>query len=266
MGKVLAAVLMLGLPPAGQVAKPAPGTPVQVRVVTIEPEPVVSILLKERHGHVTPVRSGGTYTGGGNIDVAQPSPDTVVVTLTGGAVATEHPCGSAATLTFELEQCFEVVLEKPEVKAARLTVEGRVAGLLRGGRTGSAEESGGCATVTCGSAGLVTVCVPDHGVAGGECLAISDTTGPEVVPVGSGPHTLHVRWRLSASNPKALLGKAASAEFAPEPALDPLWVGGPRDPFHGVGKKDFGFQMVFKVAEETPGATGGGGTRGEERK
>ena len=51
------------------------------------PSPQVSITLGSRHGHVTPSRQGFTHTGGGNIDVAQPTPDTVIVTMTGVAVA-----------------------------------------------------------------------------------------------------------------------------------------------------------------------------------
>jgi hypothetical protein len=45
------------------------------------------------------------------------------------------------------------------------------------------------------------------------------------------------------------LGKSASAEFAPDPALDPLWISY-WEPFHGAGKKDFGFQVILKVAGE----------------
>jgi len=41
--------------------------------------------------------------------------------------------------------------------------------------------------------------------------------------------------------------KAASAEFAPEQALDPLWISY-WEPFHGAAKKDFGFQITLKVA------------------
>ena len=41
------------------------------------PSPAVTITLGPRHGHVTPQRVGFTHTGGGNIDVAQPAPDTV---------------------------------------------------------------------------------------------------------------------------------------------------------------------------------------------
>jgi hypothetical protein len=243
---------------AGQeTTKVPPGTPVTITVTPAAPAaPPVSITLKDRHGHVTPDRSGCTHTGGGNIDVQQPSPDTVVITMTGVATATGGPHGSSATLNFDLEQCFDVVFEKETVKAAKVTLEGRVIGLLRSGcKGGSAAESGGCASVVCGKTELVTVCVPDHAVAGGENLSINDKAGPASVPIGAGTHTLHQAWVVSAAHPRALFGKAASAEFAPDPALDPLWI---RywEPFHGVKKDQFGFQVILKVAADTEEANG----------
>jgi hypothetical protein len=245
MGRMRAVVLAACLPLpllAGQAAK-AP---------VAEPAPPVSLLLKDRQSQVSPARRGGTHTGGGTIDVQQPAPETVVITLAGAAVATDHPCGSSATMAFELEQCFDIVFDKPGLKSAKLTLEARVIGLLRGGRKGSASAAGACAAVSCGEAVLVSVCTSDRAVAGGESLSVNDRTGPVGASVGAGPYTLHARWLLAATHPKALLGKSASAEFAPEPALDPLWVGGPRDPFHGAGKKDFGFQVTLRVAEEPP--------------
>ena len=55
---------------------------------------------------------------------------------------------------------------------------------------------------------------------------------------------------MQASHPKKLLPcKAASAEFAPDPALDPLWISA-FEPFHGAQKKDFGFRVTIKVEPE----------------
>jgi hypothetical protein len=248
-----AALVPLPLAAGQEPVKVPAGTPVTITVQPAVPSaPAVSITLKDRHGHVTPDRAGCTHTGGGNIDVAQPAPDTVVLTMTGVAVATGGPHGSTASLTFDLEQCFDVAFEKSEVTAAKLTMEGRVIGLLRSGcKGGAASESGGCATVSGGKAALATVCVPDHAVAGGENLSINDKAGPVSAPIGAGAHTLHQAWVVSATHPKALLGKAASAEFAPDPALDPLWISY-KEPFHGAVKKDFGFQITIKVADDTP--------------
>src|SRR5262249_12236136 len=94
--------------------------------------PAVTISLKDRHGRAVPIRQGFTHTGGGNIDVAQPAPDTVVVTMTGVAVAGNHPCkDSVASLTFDLDQSLDIVSADPKVKRAKLTLEGRGIGRLR---------------------------------------------------------------------------------------------------------------------------------------
>jgi hypothetical protein len=218
------------------------------------PAPPVSIALKARHGHVTPIRNGFVHTGGGNIDVAQPAPDTVVVTMTGVVVAGGHPCkDSSATLQFDLSQCFDVSFDSPKVKAAKLLVEGRVIGLLRshckGG--GSAQEGPGCATISAGDKPLVTLCVPEHSVAGGENLSINDHDGPMETPIAAGKYTLHQTFTITAVHPRSVLPcKPASAEFAPDPALDPLWISY-WEPFHGAAKKDFGFQITIRVAEDS---------------
>ncbi len=225
--------------------------------------PAVTISLGSRQAAATPQRTGFTHTGGGNIDVAQPAPDTLVVTMTGVAVAGGHPCKhSHALLTFTLNQCFDVVFEKPEVKRARLTVEGRVIGLLRshGKGGGSAEEGPGQAVVSSGPAVIATLSLPPHAVSGGENLSINDRCGPVAASVAAGTFTLSQTWTVSATRPHSLkLCKAASAEIAPDPALDPLWISY-WEPFKGAAKKDFGFQVIVKVAPDTE-AIGGAGQR-----
>jgi hypothetical protein len=212
--------------------------------------PPVTITLGPRHGHATPIRQGFTHTGGGNIDVAQPTADTIVVTMTGVAVAGAHPCkDSVATLEFELEQLFEIAVD-PKVKKAKLSVEARVIGLLRSQAKGTAEEGTACATVAMGKEQIVSVCAPPHGVSHGENLSVNCHEGPTEVPVVAGKFTLHECFTITASHPHCLLPcKAASAEFAPDPALDPLWISF-WEPFHGAAKKDLGFQVILKVSPE----------------
>ena len=212
--------------------------------------PLTTITLGPRHGQVTPVRQGFTHTGGGNIDVAQPAPDTVVITMTGVAVAGAHPCkDSLAALHFDLTQEFEINFEKPEIKKAKLTLEGRVIGLLRSHpHAGSAQEGPGVAAVSVGPIVVVSLALPPHTVSCGENVSINDRDGPVAVPVLAGKFTLHQTFDVSANHPHSLKPcKAASAEFAPEQALDPLWISY-WEPFHGAAKKDFGFQITLKVA------------------
>jgi len=217
------------------------------------PAPPVSITLGPRHGQVTPNRSGFSHTGGGNIDVSQPAPDTIIATMTGVAVAGGHPCkNSVAELVFDLNQCFDVSFDKPEVKKAKLTIEGRVIGLLRSHHKGggSAQEGPGCASVGVDSVVMVSLNLPSHSVTCGEDLSINDREGPLEVPITPGKYTLHQSFTVSATHPRSLAPcKAASAEFAPDPALDPLWISY-WEPFHGAIKKDFGFQIIVKVVPD----------------
>jgi len=215
--------------------------------------PPVSITLETRQATATPERQGFTHTGAGNIDVAQPTPDVLVITMTGVAVAGAHLCkDSVATLSFDLVQDFDITFEKPEVKKAKLTVEARLIGLLRSHSKGgsSAEVCAPHILITSGKTDIVAFDFPGRAVAAGENLSINDHQGPQAFPVIAGKYTLHQLFGITAAHPKSLLPwKAASAEFAPDPALDPLWISY-WEPFHGANKKDFGFQVILKVAPE----------------
>lgn len=213
------------------------------------PPPAVSITLNERHGHVTPIKGKCAHTGGGLIDVSSPASDTVVVTMHGAVVANSR-------MQFELDQAFEVRFDDPKIKKAKLTVEARVIGLLRGERKGCAEYSAACASILAVPVDLVTLCVPPHQVCGCDSLAVNDHDGPKTVPVVPGKYTLHQTFDMSATT-TSLIYKRPSAEFAPDPALDPLWISY-WEPFHGVKKDTFGFQVVLKVA---PDSEEGGGER-----
>jgi hypothetical protein len=215
------------------------------------PAPPVSLSLGARQARATPIRVGCTHTGGGNCDVQQPSPDAVVVTLTGVAVAGPHPCkASSASLLFEVTQEFDVSFDKPDVKRAKLQLEGRLIGLLRSHeKGGSAEASQGCVSVRCGDNVLLSLTLPSHAVAGGENLSVNDRPAPVSATVAAGSYVLHETFAVSASHGRGLCSKAASAEFAPDPALDPLWISA-FEPFHGANKKDFGLQVTLKVSAE----------------
>jgi hypothetical protein len=209
--------------------------------------PPVSIILHERHGHVTPFKSCCAHTGGGLIEVVSPAPDTVVLTMSGAAVAD-------ASMTFDLEQCFEVSFDDPKVKRARLSVEGRVVGLLRGMPAGCAEYTDACASVGAANQEFMAVCVPPHSACGCQALAVNDHDGPRAIPVLPGKYTLHQTFALSAQS-HCCLCKRPSAEFAPDPAIDPLWISY-WEPFHGVKKDAFGFQVTLRVVPETEGGNG----------
>jgi hypothetical protein len=225
-----------------------PGSAVNITVTagTAAPPPV-SITLHERHGHVTPVKGKCTHTGGGLIDVASPAPDTVIVTMSGAVVANSE-------MKFDLDQCFEVNFDDPKLKKAKVLIEGRVIGLLRGEKKGCAEYSDACATVLAAPVELVTVCVPEHRVCACDNLSVNDHDGPKSVPITAGKYTLHQTFRIAAQT-ESYVCKRPSAEFAPDPALDPLWISY-HEPFHGVKKDTFGFQVIVRVAADTDAGNG----------
>jgi hypothetical protein len=262
VGSICAVLLgvLLAWPVAAQ--QPAttvpPGKPVEIRVSAGQPpSPTVSITLGTRHGHATPQRLGLCHTGGGNTDVSQPSSDTVVITMTGVAVATGGPCcAGIAGMDFDLTQDIEVVFEKPDVKAAKLTVEARAIGLLRSHHQGGgvAEFTHGQVQISSPAGEIISLSMPDHSVAAGENLSINDHEGPVSVTIGAGKYAVCQMVHFLASHPKSILPcKSASAEFAPDPALDSLWISY-WEPFHGAAKKDFGFQVTLKVAPDTEAA------------
>src|SRR5579875_611405 len=230
-----------------------PGTPVNITIQSAAaPTPPISIILGPRHGHVIPERRGCTHTGGGNIDVAQPTPDVLIVTMSGAAVAYGAVRQAVAAQAFELEQYFELSFDNPKVKKGKLAIEGRVIGLLRSHcQKDSAGYDDACAAVALNGVELLKLGVPPHSVAGKQNLSVNDHDGPYSVPVVAGKYLLRQTFRITAlAHPTLVPTKGPSAEFAPDPALDPLWLSY-KEPFHGAIKKDFGFQVILKVAEDT---------------
>jgi hypothetical protein len=215
------------------------------------PPPKVVFLLKDRHGHATPERAGTARIGGGNVEVSQPREDTLILTMTGVVVAGPHPCkASSALMHFDLNQGLEIAFADPKLKQARLTIEGRLIGLLRGdGYGGSASVGHGEIALTSGGGPVVTVFVEGHAVSGDDNLAINDRKGSVSVPVLPGEYHVLQTLHIQAAHARSLCGKAASAEFAPDPALDPTWIS-VTEPFHGANKKEFGFRVVLRVEPE----------------
>ncbi|MFO0809539.1 MAG: hypothetical protein U0746_13010 [Gemmataceae bacterium] len=249
MSRFLAGLSLLGL----TAALPAADEPSAAPAPT---GPVATIALCSRQAQAAPTRVGFTHTGAGNIDVQQPTPDVLLVTMTGVAVAGGHPCkDSVAALAFDLSQEFEVAFTKEKVKNPKVSIEARVIGLLR-----SHAKGGGSASITCpahavvvpcgGGPALVEVDLQGRSVACGDNLSVNDKQGPVSAALIPGKYTLKQVFGVQAAHPQKLLPcKAASAEFAPDPALDPLWISA-FEPFHGAAKKDFGFQVTVKVSAE----------------
>jgi hypothetical protein len=155
-------------------------------------------------------------------------------------------------MVFDLKQDFEVNCDKPA--RIKLALEARVIGLLRSHKHGGGSARVSAASVALLACGvdkpLLEISLPDHAVAGGENLSINDQDGPCFVGVPPGKYTLVMHFAIEATNPRCTLPcKAASAEFAPDPALDPLWISY-WEPFHGANKKDFGFRATLRASVE----------------
>lgn len=216
-------------------------------------EPPVSLVLGSGQGTATPFRQGPSHLGGGNIHVTQPAPDTISVTMTGVVVAKGHPFkDSEAGFVFDLSQGFDVAVHSPKVKGAKLVMWTRAVGLLRcegkwcrhGASAGTSAPAE--AAVLCGPVSMMALSLPPRSVGCGEHLSVHDRAGPVWVPVLPGGYVLHQSFGIAASRGRSWCAKAASAEFAPDPALDSDWIS-KREPFHGAAKKDFGFQVILKV-------------------
>ncbi len=217
------------------------------------PAPPVSIGLVSREGRCTPARRGYTHTAGGNIDVQQPAPDTLVISLTGAVVAGLHPLhNSSAEMCFDVAQTIEISFDDPKVKRARLSIEGRLIGLLRSSKgSGTAGVCDATATVSGAGADLLTISAPNHSAADGVNLSINDLITCQTTPVSAGQLTIHQTLTLSATHPRGLCpARPTAAEFAPESAMDPQWIAY-WEPFRGAVKKDFGFQVVVRVADDS---------------
>lgn len=227
-------------------------------VAAIQAQPPVIVKLGDRHGHGVPHRNGCTHLGGGNIEVEQPAPNEVLILMRGAAVATGHPFkDSQAEMRFELDQDFRIVFREPEkVKAAKLTMEGKLIGLLRSqpGRhehpgRGTAGCGSACAELICADQVLADICVPPHNVGGGENLTLNCQKGPVCISVVPGCYRLHQTFTLRAAHPCCVVPCwPASAEFAPG-AVNAKWIGY-WEPFHGANKSKFGFQVSLRVEPE----------------
>src|SRR5579885_1553952 len=145
------------------------------------PQTAAVILLGPRQAEAAPERHGFTHTGAGNIEVSQPAPDTVVITMTGAAMAGPHPCqDSSASIPFELEQAFEISSHDPKAKRLKIVLDAHAVGALRShsayhcpNATGSAEvRVARAAIVGCG-AEVAAIELTPHAVAGTD-LAIND--------------------------------------------------------------------------------------------
>lgn len=195
--------------------------------------------------------NGLGYTSAPVIDVTQPQPDVLIVTMTGVATAAGLPCNeSYAEVGFDLSQNFAVVADRPPPRPVRLIVEGQLVGLFRGNREGAgvAEISVPAeATVTAGPAPVATVGFPGRTHTGKDVVLISDRTPPVEVVILPGEFNLAQKFAIRCSHPKKCFHKNVVMAVFGNLGRAPEWLG-LLDPARDLPRgQDLGFRVAIRV-------------------
>jgi hypothetical protein len=255
-------VALLG--PAAAFAADAPAAP------AAPTGPAYQIVLRSRHAEVMPNRTKDAQTGGGWIVVEQPEPHTIVVTMGGAAVVGSDFHGSAAGMTFNLEQDLDIIATRPGARPPRVGMVGRVVGTLvvtdpskkggkgcdtapaKGGKPcGSADQGPATACLSLGETSLLSVNMEPSGAVCGQELSVNHRYGPVESPAAAGSYRLSAAFRLGVTQGKGVFHRQyAVADFDPAPQLDAFWADALK-PFRAVPRKDFGVRIVLRVVEDT---------------
>jgi hypothetical protein len=219
--------------------------------------PAYKIVLRSRHAEVTPTRTKDAQTGGGSIVVEQPEPNTIVVTMGGSAVAGSDCHGSAAGITFDLEQDLDIIPLRGGVRPPRVGLVGRVVGTLQvtdpgqcGKACGAAHQGPATAALALGETSLLAITVRPSAVGCGQELALNNRDGPVECPAVAGCYRLNASFRIGVNQGKSVCHRqAAAADFDPAPQLDAFWSDVLK-PFRAVPRRDFGFKIVVRVVED----------------
>jgi len=219
-------------------------------------EPPYRIVLRSRHAEAMPTRFKDAQTGGGAIVVEQPEPNTIVVTMTGAAVAGSDFHASAAAIAFNLDQDLEIVPTRKGLRPPRVGLVGRVVGTLQvtdpkfGKPCGSAEQGTATACLTSCGTSLLSINVKSSSVGCGQELAINHRDGPYEATAAAGLCHLSATFRLAVNQGKGLFNRqAAVADFDPGPDLDAAWADALK-PFRALPRREFGFKVIVRVIEE----------------
>jgi hypothetical protein len=219
------------------------------------PAPIYSITLHTRQACVTPHCKLRARVDGGLIDVVTPTPQGIVVSMTGAAAANSClGCTGSAVAEFELVQEFEIVCSDPRVNAVALTLDSTLVGFVRS--KGHAAASMRLAEVSVTPEGWDGTCLslsyPPFGVTGKGGRSCSQHVPPvQDVPMPLGPYILAARFVLDAEA-GGVCADHSAADFSPDTVLPAEWVR-LRDPFQGVSKRNFGFTFILTAA--APSAT-----------
>lgn len=213
-------------------------------------EPVTAkITLGPREGSAHPTKCGRATTGGGNIHIVQPTPDTVVIRMHGNVAACGNLLvGANAALDFRQELQFLIEFSAPG-HTGKLIVESKVVGVLSGkGTHTTVGVTGASTSIRCGQHQIAALPVPPRAQGCGDSCALNSSQGPICAPVCGGCYQLCQAFGVFASQHKGSVCGRAVAEFSPTP-LTPTWTG-PSYPFQAVDKTDFGYEVTLRVVPD----------------
>lgn len=235
---VVAVLAACPLPPASGQEAGGQRAPVTARIT-----------LGPREGAAHPTGCGRTATGGGNIYVTQPAPDTVVIRMAGNVAACGNLLvGANAALEFRQNLQFAIAFSEPD-HTGQLIMESKVIGVLSGKGTHAAVGvTDATVSITCGPSEIATLTVSPRSVGSGESFAFNVAEGPVCAPVYQGCYHLHQVFKIFAQQDGGGVCGKAVAEFSPSP-LAANWLG-PSYPFQQVDKTNFGYEVTLRVVPD----------------
>jgi hypothetical protein len=233
------AVAALALPGRSEEPRPKAG-----------PAPPVRLKLGQRTAVAEGHAKGLGHNSAPLIDVVQPQPNAVVVTMTGLSVAGGLPCeDSAAGITFDLLQALDILTAAPGQRV-KLTMEAQLAGLMRGNRDGAGTASFGPAeaAVTAGGTPILNAATPGQSHTGSNLMMVSVRTPACEAVVLPGEVVLCQKFAINCTHPRKCFRKnVMMAAFGPETGRAPEWLA-LLDPTREVVKqRDFGFRVVLRA-------------------
>jgi len=224
--------------------------------------PTYTISLKARHACVTPHTKKLARVDGGFVDVTAPTPQSLIVTMTGTTAASSYlGCTGVASADFELAQELEITCSDPSIHTVSLTLDSALVGFVRSkGHAGAAVRVAEVSVTPEGWDGTpLTLWYPPFGVTGKDGRLCNQHLPPvQDMPMPIGRYVISARFALD-TQARGVCDDHAVADFSPDTALPADWVRS-RDPFQGVSKKSFGFMFMLSAAPPSgnpPSVTGG---------
>jgi hypothetical protein len=208
-----------------------------------------TITIGTRDGAARPDRHGQSATVGGDIDISQPAPDTLVVRMSGNVAA----CGSLlaganAAIDFFENLQFAVEFSQPG-HSGKLVITSTVNGLLSAkGKHSTVGMSDANVSIGCGPNPIVSIPIPARSAACGESIALNTSQGPICAPIYAGCYNLRQSFTIFAIQKAGLTCGKAIAEFSPS-ALSSSWIGSSY-PFQQVDQTGFGYKVTIRVVPD----------------